>query len=680
MLTGLQVRDKVMLCYVCPITSPTNIDPWILQMCGIAGNYFYKHPESEQLAVLKRMTAALAHRGPDDQGFYVRRGVGLGQSRLSIIDLAGGKQPIFNEDKSIVTVFNGEIFNYPELTNELKKKGHRFYTKTDTEVIVHAYEEYGINFLDRLNGQFAIAIWDDRKRKLVLARDRVGIRPLFYTVLSNGELVFASEMKSLFCHPSVNPELDLAGINQVFSLWANVPPRTVFKNICELPPGHVLVVSNDGIKSTRYWRLQFPGQGDFDTKPIGYYEEKLKELLFDSITIRLRADVPVGSYLSGGIDSSIISAIVKKYHNNKLKTFSVAFNDKGYDERSFQKMMVDHLGTDHKIIEASYENIGESFSDVVWFAEKPMIRTAPAPLFLLSGLVRNENFKVVLTGEGADEVFGGYNIFKEDKVRRFWARNPDSVWRPSLLSRLYPYISNNSSQAKNFWQLFFSKNLEDVNNPYYSHLIRWKNTAQIKNLLNKDVRAAFNDNEQIVGELNQYIDPDLSKWHPFSRAQYLEMQLFMSGYLLSSQGDRMMMGNSVEGRFPFLDHRLIEFANTIPPSFKMNVLKEKYILKRAFRDLLPSSIVDRDKQPYRAPIYQCFTGGNGTLASKVLDKDTIDKYGYFDPLSVNNLMIKATKAAGQPLSARDDMAMVGVSSLQLLHHHFLDGKFSATAK
>ena len=639
-------------------------------MCGIAGFFSLKPLRTARQSILKDMISTLEHRGPDEQGFFLDKNIALGHSRLSIIDLAGGQQPLFNEDKSIAVVFNGEIYNYPELTEELKAKGHSFYTHSDTEVLVHAYEEYGESFLTHLNGQFAIALWDSRRKQLLLARDRVGIRPLFYTLPDNSEIVFASEMKAIFQYPGLNAEIDSAGLNQVLTLWVNVPPRTVFKNINELAPGHYLTISASGIKIKQYWKHQFPGQNEYEEKSLKYYQEKLREILFDAVTIRLRADVPVASYLSGGIDSSIISALVKNNHNNHLKTFSVAFADEGYDERKYQIEMVKSLKTDHKIIEANYNSIGEAFSDVVWYGEKPIIRTAPAPLYLLSGLVRDDNIKVVLTGEGADEVLGGYNIFKEDKVRRFWAEYPDSKWRPLLLSKLYPYIQNSGS-SQNFWQLFFKKNLTDTENPYYSHLIRWNNTATIKNFFMQDFRDQFDDQTQVFDELNRYVDPDITKWHPFVRAQYLELQLFMSGYLLSSQGDRMMMGHSVEGRFPFLDHRVIEFAATIPPKFKMNVLNEKYLLKKTFEDILPHSIVNRAKQPYRAPIYQCFTNNNSVAAS-MFNEDKIDHYGYFDKSKVKQLINKTKRANGKPISARDDMAVVGISSLQLLHHHFIE--------
>lgn len=640
-------------------------------MCGITGIFNRNNSSEIEKNILQNMISTLDHRGPDDKGYYISNYVGLAQSRLSIIDIAGGKQPIHNEDKTIQVVFNGEIFNYIELREDLIKRGHKFYTKSDTEVIVHAYEQYGLDFVKHFNGQFAIAIWDSNKSELVITRDRVGIRPLFYAINGKGQFIFGSEMKAIFAHPGFSAEIDPVGINQVFTLWVNVPPQTIFKNIFELPPGHLMTINNEKAKIQKYWELSFPKMDEYEDKPLTFYTEKLKELLYDSVTIRLRADVPVASYLSGGIDSSIISALVKKYHNNDLITFSVAFQDKMYDERKYQMEMVKYIQTDHRIVEATYDSIGEAFKDVVYYAEKPMIRSAPAPLYILSRLVRENNIKVVLTGEGADEVFGGYNIFKEDKIRRFWAKYPASKMRPELLTKLYPYIKKDAAQGKSFWQLFFKKELTDVQNPYYSHMLRWDNTSYIKKFLNKDYSNSFDINKDIFNPLDSYINGDIMNWHPLSRAQYLEMTLFMSGYLLSSQGDRMMMGNSVEGRFPFLDHRVIEFANTIPPDYKINVLNEKFILKQSFKDILPPSIVNRDKQPYRAPIYQCFLSDKHLNANGILSNQQLDKFGYFNSKFVDKLISKAKSANGQAIAARDDMAIVGIMSLQMLHELFV---------
>jgi len=329
--------------------------------------------------------------------------------------------------------------------------------------------------------------------------------------------------------------------------------------------------------------------------------------------------------------------------------------------------MVKHIGTDHRMVEADYTSIGSAFSDVIFHSEKPVIRSAPAPLYILSGLVRKNGIKVVLTGEGADEFFGGYNIFKEDMIRRFWARIPGSDIRPKLLSALYPYIARNS-RGNSFWLSFFRKGLTDYDNPYYSHSIRWGNTSQIKRFF----RDGFLDEKaDINAQLDSYLSPDMMRWHPLCRAQYLEASLFLPGYLLSSQGDRMLMANSVEGRFPFLDHKVIEFAATIPPEYKIRGLNEKYVLKKTYEDILPESITSRPKQPYRAPIAPCFVDRD-TLASSMLGKDSIARYGYFDPDSVEMLLNKYRNSSGSVPGERDDMTIAGIVSTQLLHYHFIE--------
>jgi asparagine synthase (glutamine-hydrolysing) len=640
-------------------------------MCGIAGLYNIGNNKSADISILKRMAGSLNHRGPDENGFYVKDNIGLAHTRLSIIDLSGGSQPIFNEDKSLCVIFNGEIYNYIELREILIKKGHVFSTHSDTEVIVHMYEEYGKDCFNHFNGQFAIALWDEKNKELILIRDRVGVRPVFYSSLPDGSFLFASEIKAIFNHPGIKPEIDPAGIDQIFTLWVNIPPRTVFKRINELAPGSFLSVSGKGIIIKKFWKMQFPDAADYEDKPVSFYTEQLQKLLYDAVTIRLRADVPVAAYLSGGLDSSIITTLVKKHHNNDLITFSVVFNDPKFDERSYQNEMVNKIGTNHRIIEATYDNIGNEFSNVVWYSEKPMTRTAPAPLFLLSRLVRDNNIKVVLTGEGADEFFGGYDIFKEDIIRRFWARAPESNLRPRLFTALYPYISRDPRMER-FWQMFFKKDLTDINNKYYSQIVRWNNTSQIKRFFSQEYSAIFNE-ENIHQELEKYIDPDLKRWHPLCQAQYLEASLFMSGYLLSSQGDRMMMGNSIEGRFPFLDHNVIEFAAQIPPEYKIYGLNEKFILKKAFGEILPKSVVHRSKQPYRAPISKCFAKDN--IASSMLTDDMINKYGYFDRDIVGKLLNKFKSSNWENISERDDMTLVGIISMQLLHHHFVQNNF-----
>lgn len=637
-------------------------------MCGIAGIFNFNSNEKVTQPQIEDMVSALYHRGPDEYGVVIDRRFGMGMSRLSIIDLTGGAQPISNEDASLWLTFNGEIFNYIELTESLKKQGHRFKTSSDSETIIHLYEQYGPDFVHHLNGQFAIAIWDRKKEKLILARDRVGIRPLFFSQYKN-HFYYGSEMKAIFRVAPFSPRITEKGIGQVFTFWANAPGDTCFEHIDELPAGHMMEISAKGIKKWQYWGTHFPEKGAFKNATEAEIKEQLYEKLTDAMRLRLRADVPVASYLSGGIDSSIIAAMVKKHHNNNLETFSVAFKDKNFDESPFQQEMVNHIGTKHATVTVSYNDIANDFIDSIWYGEKPLMRTAPAPLFALSRLVRESGIKVVLTGEGADEVFGGYNIFKEDKLRRFWARQPESLWRPRLLAKLYPYIQNNQNSINPFWEGFFKKGLNDTENPTYSHNIRWENTAMIRMLFNKHYKAGFKKGIDMLPK--NFLGNGFNNTHPLNRAQQLEINLFMSGYLLSSQGDRMMMGNSVEGRFPFLDHNVIEFAASLNPALKIKSLNEKYILKQTFKDLVPPSIVQRAKQPYRAPISKAFLNKNTPeLIKELLNDDKLNSYGYFNPKGVHNLKRKLTQSATP--AAKDEMALNAVISTQLLHWHFVD--------
>jgi len=646
-------------------------------MCGIVGIYNVTQSHPIDQALLERMLGLIQHRGPDEFGIYRDCRIGLGNARLSIIDLATGSQPIANEDETVWIVFNGEIFNYVELRPELEAQGHRFTTTSDTEVIVHLYEQHGPRCVEYLNGQFAFAIWDRRPETgggtLFMARDRVGIRPLFYT-LAGGALVFGSEIKAILAHPAVSARLDLISLAQVFTLWTTLAPRTVFEGIVEVPPGHTLTAREGQVSVERYWGLSFPEDGDGDGEGLSddEYVEGLRDLLVDATRIRLRADVPVGAYLSGGLDSSTITALIRNYTSNYLKTFSIAFTDPAFDERAHQERMVEFLGTDHRRVECADSDVGHVFPDVVWHAEWPVLRTSPAPMFLLSRLVQQNDIKVVLTGEGADEFLGGYNIFKEAKLRHFWARDPGSAMRPLLLKRLYPYVQGLGEGGGSFLEAFFRKGLTDTERLDYSHAIRWANTAPLRRFFSPDVQAALDGYDPVaeaVADLCRH--PDLKRWSPLARAQYIEVGIFMSEYLLSSQGDRMLMAHSVEGRFPFLDHRVIEFAGRIPPRLKICGLKEKYVLKRAMRGMLPESVYARAKRPYRAPIQHSFLGDNSpAYVQALLSPEAIRAAGYFYPRAVARLVQKAQ--GDHPFSERDNMALAGVLSTQLLHRQFAE--------
>jgi asparagine synthase (glutamine-hydrolysing) len=639
-------------------------------MCGIVGvcNLIPSAPIFEDQ--IRRMLALVRHRGPDQFGIYLDEKVGLGNARLSIIDLGTGQQPISNEDGTLWIVYNGEVFNYIELRSELENKGHQFATDSDTEVVIHLYEEYGQECLSLLNGQFAFAIWDTRRQSLFLARDRLGIRPLFYTLV-DGALIFASEIKAILADRRVQPELNPAALGQIFTYWSTLSPNTVFKNIREIPPGHYLFTQAGNIIVERYWQLDFASEAVSPFQPSNIERfmqaklEEFRELLIDATRIRLRADVPVGAYLSGGLDSSTTAAIVRNYTSNRLDTFSVTFEDPAFDESKYQTQMARFLDTDHHIVHASYTEIGRVFPEVIWHTETPILRTAPAPLYLLSRLVKEYGYKVVLTGEGADEFMAGYDIFKENKIRRFWARRPESKIRPLLLKRIYPYIAALSNAGFAFTAAFFGEGLKEIDKLDYSHTIRWHNTSRTQRFFTEELL-------QTVQTANNSIDypSEMSSWNPLQQAQYLEITIFLSQYLLSSQGDRMAMANAVEGRYPFLDYRVIEFCNALPSNLKLHHLTEKYLLKRLSRDWLPIEIWQRPKNPYRAPIQRCFFHpANQEYVMDLLSPASIKHSGLFNSEAVGKLAERSK--SDRKLSETDEMALAGILSTQLVHRQFI---------
>ena len=634
-------------------------------MCGICG-VLNTDSSAADAGLVAEMVATIRHRGPDDCGIYTNDNIGLGHARLSIIDLAGGHQPMQSAGGDLAITFNGEIFNYIELREELQQRGHHFATTSDTEVILHLYQEEGEQCVHRLNGQWAFAIWDRRNRKLFLSRDRMGIRPLFYTQTKRG-LLFASEIKALLADPSVGAELDLRALDQIFTFWSTIPPRTPFKNIWQLPPGCSLVVDRNGLRVMRYWVLSFPlkhEHADDEQELAG----ELRELLLDATKIRLRADVPVGAYLSGGIDSTVTTSLAASVAGDRLRSFSISFDDTEYDERRFQQEASRFLKTDHSSFVCSSSGIAEVFPEVIRHVEQPILRTAPAPMLLLSRLVRDSGFKVVLTGEGADEVLGGYDIFKEAKIRRFWARDLSSRLRPLLLKRLYPYMDGIQRQSFAYLRHFFRVSESDLASPFFSHLPRWELTARLKLLLSDDIRDELRD-YNAFDDLVRTLPGDYATWNAFNQAEYLEATGLLPGYILSSQGDRMAMANAVEGRFPFLDHRVVNFAAALSPNLKMKGLTEKYLLKQACSRDVPLSILKRKKQPYRAPEGRCFVGQRTPeYVDELLSPHVLRRDGIFDPRAAGVLVSKFK--SGRSVSVKDNMALIGVLSTQLLVHQF----------
>ncbi len=639
-------------------------------MCGIAGILGLTSGPPPQTSELVAMITRLRHRGPDGEGIYSDRRVGLAHARLSIIDLEGGRQPLHNEDKSVWVVFNGEIFNYIELRPLLEAQGHRFYTHSDTEVIVHLYEQYGDDFVQHLNGQFAIALWDTRRRRLVLARDRTGIRPLFYTRTAS-RFLFASEIKALFACPDVARRLDPQALGEIFTYWSTLAPRTAFAGIESLAPGEMMAVDEHGdARRHRYWDWSFPEHATPPARPVEDYADELRALLVDAVRLQLRADVPVGAYLSGGLDSSIIASIIKNFSDTRLCTFALTFDDAEFDESAHQYELVQYLGTHHTSLRCRSADIATAFPRTIWHTETPILRTAPTPLMLLAERVRAENYKVVLTGEGADELFAGYDIFKEAKIRRFLARAPQSRWRPRILERLYPYLTHSPANGRAFTHRFFSEGMEHRDQPYFAHIPRWTTTRRSWQFFSADLTQQLVDWDP-YRRITAWLPPELSRAIPLGRDQYVEAHTLMSGYLLCSQGDRMAMAHSVEARYPYLDHRLIEFANRLPAQLKLRGLVEKFILKKAVHGLLPETIRQRTKQPYRAPDSGSFfhNGRPVDYVAELLDVKRIRESGYFDPLAVTKLMEKCGR--GRAIGFGDNMAFVGILSTMLVDAMFI---------
>lgn len=636
-------------------------------MCGVAGiiNYKARH---DTIPAVEEMLRSFSYRGPDESGIYHSPSATIGNVRLSIIDLATGQQPLSDVSGRYWIVFNGEIFNYVELREDLEKKGFKLKTQSDTEVLVNLFAVYKEKCLSLLNGQFAVAIWDNKEEKLFIARDRVGIRPLFYT-MTNGVFYFASEIKAIFRNKEIKRELNPENLSQIYTFWTAITPATAFRGICELSPGHFMVISREGMIIKKFWELNFSSSDSAIS--LSDALDKFNELFTNAVRIRLRADVEVAAYLSGGIDSSTTVAYIKDIEPGILNTFSIGFDDKDFDETKYQEEAVRYLNTNHRAISCSSRDIAEAFPGVVWHSETPLTRTAPTPMLILSKLVRDNNIKVVITGEGSDEILAGYDIFREAIIRRFWASQPSSSLRPTLLKKIYPDIPHLRNANPNILKMFFGYRLEETANPLYSHLLRWNNSNHIKKHFSDQIRESINEYDPLT-DLSARLPDSFMEWSPLARAQWLETTVFMSGYLLSSQGDRMAMANSVEGRYPFLDYRVIEYCSSIPDNLKLNGLNEKYLLKKLMTGRIPESIVKRPKQPYRAPISSVFMGNERpAYVNEMLSERITRLAGIFSHDSVAALLAKIEKTG--TASEMDNMALTAVVSTHLVYRQFVEG-------
>ncbi len=633
-------------------------------MCGIAGSFNLtgngqSHPD------LRAMIGTLTHRGPEKIGIYEGGQAALAQARLSIIDLAGGWQPIPNEDGSIWAACNGEFFEYQRAQEALIADGHTLRTGSDSEIIIHLYEMYGTNAIQHVQGQFAFGLWDSNRRRLWLGRDHVGIRPLYYTV-HNGHLLFASEIKALLA-AGVPRRVHEQGMAQLFTTWAALPGQTMFADIYELPAGHMLIAEEGKeLKIEQYWQPDFT-VAETDKSADELIEEG-RALLKEATRTRLIADVEVGAYLSGGLDSSLTVSMAQGMMKRPLHTYSITFDDKDFDESSYQQQAAAAFGTTHHVVHADKAQIQAALPSAIWHSETPTLRLAPVPMQLLAKFVHEQGLKVVLTGEGADEFFGGYTIFREAMVRHFMARQPDSDLRPLLLKRLYQYQPAMQKMPAAMLKLFFGKGLDAPDAPDFSHAMRWDNGRRSLRFLSDDLRGGIGEYDAVKTAVSRF-PAAFDGWSAAAKAQYIEATTFMPMYLLSTQGDRMAMTHAVEGRYPFLDQNVINWANTLPLNMKIRHLRgEKYILKQIAKGMIPDAITQRSKQPYRAPIQDIF-GQLPAYAADILSPDALKKTGLFDAEKV----VKLTQRMGgkRPLSRPDQMSFMGILTSQLWHQHFI---------
>lgn len=610
-------------------------------MCGIAGIWSSESGAIESLAPIRAMCRSLQHRGPDDGGLYHDEWVHLGHQRLSIIDLEGGHQPLCNEDESLWIAYNGELFNYRELARGLRARGHRFRTRSDTEVILHLYEEKGPDCLHDLNGQFAFAIWDRRRQELFLARDRFGILPLFYA-LANGKFIFASEVKAILASGEVDAEMDPFALEHFTTLGFLTAPRTMFRGVRALPAGFFLRLRDGHVDLQRYWDVEFPVNGEHRPLDHRECEEALRAHLREAVRSRLVADVPVGIYLSGGIDSCTVAGFMAQVADEPPRAFTIGFPDTSLDESCFSKLMSDSIEAPVKTVLVRDATICEKLPRLLWHTECPMFSVEPAAVLSLSGLT-SRHLKVVLTGQGGDEAFAGYPIYALDKLRRFFGRPPlrivSAVMR-ELLNRkmgdsaLFPSRAEEAAVTEEFG--FY---------PALNLLYNFLN--QLRGLYSHDMQREVRGFSAI-----QDAAFDLSRTngrHPLDQSLYLTCKTLLDNFLLSVQGDRPSMANAVEMRFPYLDHHLFDFAAHLPPQLRLRRLNEKAILKSTVGGReVPQAIARRRKKSFSAPYGLAFIREDAPeLIRTLLRPETVKAKGYFDPARVSAMVTRMRQIAAK---------------------------------
>lgn len=626
-------------------------------MCGIAGfiDYWDKRSNDsfERGRLLKTMCDVIRHRGPDDEGVLLKPGVALGIRRLSIIDLAGGHQPISGEDGSVTIVFNGEIYNFQELRPELEKRGHIFKTNSDTEAIVHAYEEHGTSCANYLRGMFAFAIWDDKTRELYIARDRVGKKPLYYTVTDRGTFVFGSELKSLLAHPEVKREINLKAVDAYLSLGYVPDPLCIFRDIYKLPPGHHLTFSENRVAIQKYWDFNFSPDLSMTREE---YIDGLRELLDDAVRLRLVSDVPLGAFLSGGVDSSTVVGLMARHMGQPVKTFSIGFHEDSYNELKYARLTAKKFSTDHHEFFVTPE-ICDIVDELVWHLDEPFADQSAIPTYMVSKLAR-AHVKVVLSGDGGDELFAGYTRYVVDRRRRGFSLLP-RVIREGIMQRLSAKLPH-GTLGRNY-----------LHNVALDPVDRYLDSVSVFTGLNKqllytsDFKKQLGTDDGVIAAFRTYA-AEVNTGDPLDQLLHIDSKTYLPGDILTKV-DRMSMAVSLEARVPLLDHKLIEFVMRIPASMKMSGLETKYILKKAVKDLVPDEILNRPKQGFGMPIHQWI---NAQLRDRI--RDTLHglkarQRDYIDPHYLNVLLEEHERGR------RDHSpALWGLFMLELWHRTFVD--------
>ena len=626
-------------------------------MCGIAG--FVNHDEHRDLRaareVLDRMCRVIAHRGPDDQGLMVEDRIALGMRRLSIIDLAGGQQPMSGCDDTVTIVFNGEIYNYRELQRELEARGHRFKTHSDTETILHAYEEFGARCVDHLRGMFAFAIWDGRERELFIARDRVGKKPLFYSIAKSGALIFGSELKSLREHPDFRGDINVEGLDAYLTFGYVPDPLTIFRDVHKLPPGHHLTFKDGHAHVEQYWDFPYE-QGQQDSvRGEEEYLEELRALLDEAVRVRLESEVPLGAFLSGGIDSSAVVGLMARHAHKPVKTFSIGFHEDSYNELKYARIAARKFGTDHHEFIVT-PDICEIVDELVWHFDEPFADSSAIPTYMVSKLAR-QHVTVALSGDGGDELFAGYTRYATNRRRDRFTRLPGFVRRRLIepLSRRLPH----GAIGRNFLHQIAS-------GPQGCYLEQVSVFSRLnKPLLYRRDFQRRNDDDVAVALFRDHAARVQSS-EPVDTMLYLDSKTYLPGDILTKV-DRMSMAASLEARAPFLDHKLIEFVARIPAALKLKEGETKYILKRALQGVVPNEILTRPKMGFGVPIQEWINRELRARIRETLTSQRARERGYFEPRYIDVLLDEHER------ERRDHSAELwSLFMLELWHHRYMD--------